>query len=677
MRSDLKIAAVAALSIFTASILSGCDELFVDSGSAPAASTTRSTTSAPQNIPDTSSSADEPLFVQTTAPAVEQQPQEEISVAEPSVKLSHKGGIYAEGFSLAIEPLEDGDIYYTLDGSDPTLSDTALRYSAAITITDRSGDKNTVSAVEPVLFAGSFNEVNKERNGFTCELEPPADEDVDKCTVIRAAVKRADGTFGGDVSAAYFIGRAADHITGIEEYCTAAGGSLAVISISMDYDDLFDSERGIYVKGDIFDSALDEFLAEERLRDSDTARRLAANYSQRGREWEREAAVTLFEVTPDGAQEMLTQNCGIRIQGNYSRSDLQKGFRLYARKDYGENNFDYAVFGQDYLNTSGDVMDKFDTLVLRNGGNCAFSSKFNDTYWQSLVKDLDCGTQRSRPCVVYLNGEYWGLYILQEDYTNDHMEDKYGVNKDDVVIYKGDAESLELGYKLDEGDLPDGVTDESYYFHELLTFFDTHTDLKSEADYEAFTKLVDPYSVMDYFAVNCWIDNKWDWPGKNWSMWKTTTADPANEYGDGRWRFLFYDIEFGGVGGEGDVRNVTIKNANYKDLGLLDMNTSNPAVLCFAYLMTNDGFRAEFCEKLTGLADGCFQEDTALAQLEYFSATYGPLFEQFFLRYPETGDAEGALEGGYATARSIREFILKRPDAIQRQISFINKTLGG
>ncbi|MBQ9948560.1 MAG: CotH kinase family protein [Oscillospiraceae bacterium] len=675
MRPDRKIVAITALCFACTALLSGCDELFVESNT-PSSTTTLGSTASQQNTTGSGSSSEDPLFVQTTAGTDAEQPQEEVIPVQPSVEFSHAGGIYAEEFDLALEPLEDGEIYYTLDGSDPSTSSTALLYNSEISITDRKGDKNVVSAVEPLLFAGSFNEVNKERNGFTCELKPPADEDVDKCTVIRAAVKKTDGTFGGDVSAAYFIGSAADHITGIKDYCEAAGGSLAVISISMNYDDLFDSKKGIYVKGEIFDNALEEFLAEERLRDSDTARRLAANYSQRGREWEREAAITLFEVTPNGAQDMLTQNCGIRIQGNYSRSDVQKGFRLYARKDYGENNFDYAVFGEDYLNTSGEVMDKFDTLVLRNGGNCAFTSKFNDTYWQSLVAELDCGTQKSRPCVVYLNGEYWGLYILQEDYTNDHMEDKYGVNKDDVVIYKGDAESLALGYKLDEGDLPEGVTDESYYFHELLDFFDTHTDLKSEADYEAFTKLVDPDSVMDYFAVNCWIDNKWDWPGKNWSMWKTTSSDPSNEYGDGRWRFLFYDIEFGGVGGEGDVRNVTIRNANYKNHGLLDMDTKNPAVLCFAYLMTNDSFRAEFCEKLSGLADGCFDQDTALEKLDFFSDTYGPLFEQFFLRYPETGDAEEALEGGYGTARTIREFITKRPDTIKKQVDYCNKILG-
>ncbi len=592
-----------------------------------------------------------------------------------SVQFAKDSGIYQEEFALELTAVEEGEIYYTTDGSDPSTSATAVLYSEAIQIKDRKGDANVVSAVDPTLFSGNYNKVNSSKKGFQCTISVPSDDAVDKCTVIRATVKKADGSFGVEGFATYFIGTAEEHIQGLQRSCEASGTSLAVISISMNYADLFDSKTGIYVKGDIFDKALAEYLASNRLKDGETARSLDANYKQKGKAWEREAAITMFEVSADGqATPVLAQNCGIRIQGNYSRSDLQKGFRLYARTEYGENNFDYTVFGEDYVNVAGEVMDKFDTLVLRNGGNCAFTSKFNDTYWQSLIGELDCSTKQSRPCVVYLNGEYWGLYVLEEDYTNDYMEDYYGVNKDDVVIYKGDAEALELGYKLDEGDIPEGEH-ESYYFAELLAFFENHDNLKSEEDYNEFGKLVDPDSVMDYFAVNCWIDNKWDWPGKNWSMWKTTTTDTNSEYADGRWRLMFYDIEFGGVCGAGDAVNNTIKNANYKNNGLLDMNTDNPAVLCFAYLMTNDGFKTAFCEKLTGLSEGIFEKEAAISRCQEFEAVYGPLFAQFFERYPGTGHADEALNGGYATPKCIKDFLERRANNIQKQINFIEKTL--
>ncbi len=677
-----------------------------------------STASAPEQTSaslneQTSASTEQSTTSATTAQTTEPVVEEEPAPLPASVELSHGSGIYPEQFSLELSGLSDGEIYYTLDGSDPTTSDTALLYSEAIEITDRKGDKNVVSAVDPVLFAGSFNKPNKERNDFVCEISAPDDEDVDKCTVVRAAVKGEDGSFLGETAATYFIGTTEEHIEGLAESCAAAGEELAVISISMNYDDLFDSEKGIYVKGDIFAEALETLLQEERrVRDGETARQLDANYKQRGREWEREAYMTMFEFSVDGAETVLSQACGIRVQGNYSRSDVQKGFRLYARSEYGDKNFRYEVFGDECLDEKGETLDKFKTLVLRAGGNCAFTSKFNDTYWQQLAKDTACDTKRSRPCVVYLNGEYWGLYVLEEDFTDDFLEDHHGVNKDDVVIYKGDAETYAIGYKLDEGEIPQGdvgtnYTDEvieflkqrngletddeleefleditaeelngAYYFGDLIAFFNTHKDLSSAEDYEEFTKLVDPQSVMDYFAVQCWINNKWDWPGKNWSMWRTIATDPSNEYADGRWRFMIYDVEFGGVSGAGDAGTNTIKEDNYKPDGLLDMDTNNPAVLCFAYLMTNDGFRQGFYDRISGLSSGIFEKQTALDKLQEFQDIYAPLYDQFFERYPETGDTRGAVNGGYASIQCIRDFVSRRENAIDKMIKFCDKILG-
>lgn len=596
---------------------------------------------------------------------------------EPVIIPSHDSGFYEEEFEMTLSVSDEGEyeIYYTLDGSDPAESDTAILYTNPVAVKDRKHDSNVVSAVEPVLIAGSYNYPNGNRDGFECSIKAPANGAVDKCVTIRAVIKKKNGTFCGETGMTYFIGSPEEHIKGLAESCEAMGTSLAVMSISADYDDFFDSTKGIYVKGDIFEEALTEYLEKSKLWDGETARSLDANYKQKGREWEREVSAVLMEVNPEGAQVVINQTCGIRVQGNYSRSDLQKGLRLYARTDYGENNFDYAVFGEDYVNDAGEVMDKFKTLVLRAGGNCAFTAKFNDTYWQSLLEETACDMKHSRPCVVYLNGEYWGLYVLEEDYSDDYFEDLHGVDKSTVVLYKGDAEALKIGYKLDEGEIPEGES-EDYYYKDLLAFFESHDNLESEEDYQEFIKMVDPDSVMDYFAVQCFINNKWDWPGKNWSMWKTTEVDEANPYADGRWRFVFYDMEFGGVSGMSDAGVNTIKEDNYKPKGLLDKKTDNPAVLCFAYLMTNDGFKDAFCERLTGLARNEFDKKTAMGRLAEFEAAYGPLYDQFFNRYPGTGSKKDALKGGYASSDCIRAFLSARESNIYKQIDFIHEVLG-
>lgn len=586
------------------------------------------------------------------------------------LSFSHQGGIYSDEFSLSINAEDGYGIYYTTDGSDPSTSQSARLYTGPIDIKDRSSDANVVSAVPTSLFSTNFSDYSASE-GVTCYIESPSDDMVDKCTVIRAVAKNTNGEAVQTAGATYFIGTAEEHIAGIKESCEASGTPLAVISISMNYDDLFDHETGIYVKGATFDKSLEEFVKKNKLFKGEDTRKLLANYSQRGREWEREVHIEMFEMTDTSCVSVLSQDCGIRIQGNYSRSDVQKGFRLYARGDYGESKFNYSVFGNELVNSSGETIEKFDTLVLRAGGNCAFTCKYNDTYWQDLSSELDISTKASRACVVYLNGEYWGLYVLEEDFSNDYFKDHYGVDKDDVVVYKGDAESYDIGYKLDEGEIPEGEN-VSYYFKDLLEFFKTHDNLESQEDYDEFAKLVDVQSVMDYFAVEVWINNKWDWPGKNWSMWKSINPDDSNEYNDGRWRFCLYDIEFGGVSGSSDAYTNTIKEDNYKPQGLLDFDTKNPAVLCFAYLMTNEGFRTEYCNKLLLFSDSIFEKELALSVLTEYENIYSPLFDQFFNRYPGTGTTDEALYGGYASSQCIRDFLDKRAENIQSMIDWVN-----
>ena len=594
-----------------------------------------------------------------------------------AVSFSKESGTYSEEFSLELESDIEGTIYYTTDGSDPSVSDTAKEYSGAIKITDRKSDKNMIAAVEPALFDAAHDSPEKGRESFSNSMKAPDDSAVDKCTVIRASVKDKSGSFSKAATATYFINDMSDHVKGIKESCEASGQDLAVISISANYEDFFSPETGIYVKGDKYDDALAKYLEEEgKVKDTETSRGLDANYKQKGREWERPVHIDFFESDGEDTTLAISQDCGIRVQGNYSRSDLQKGLRLYAREEYGIKNFYYPVFGDDAKDSNGKTVEKFKTLNLRAGGNTAFIAKYNDAYWQSLVTELDMATQASRPCVVYLNGEYMGLYILQENYSDNFFSNKYDVQDTDVVLYKGDAEQYASGYKLDIGEVPDGASNEGCYLSDLNNFFKNHEDLSDQSDLKEFEKLVDTESVLDYFAVEIWLNNKWDWPGKNWSMWKTVTKNSSNKYNDGRWRMCLYDLDFAGVSGEEDAYANTVAEDNYKPDGLLDFNTNNPAVLCYAYLMTNKSSRESFEQKLNKLTEQNFEKASANEALDRFNDTYSPLFDQFFERYPESGSKDNSINGGYGSYRCIKDFLEYRADNIDTMINFIESIRG-
>ena len=137
----------------------------------------------------------------------EKSANEETEKDEPQlIEFSQPSGVYAEGFSLELKGTEDGDIYYTTDGSDPASSESRVRYEAPVEIKDRSGEPNVVSAVSPELISGNFVKYDRETNTFPTTVEAPADSAVDKCSTISVVLIKPDGSISPVYTRTYFIG---------------------------------------------------------------------------------------------------------------------------------------------------------------------------------------------------------------------------------------------------------------------------------------------------------------------------------------------------------------------------------------------------------------------------------------------------------------------------------------
>lgn len=524
--------------------------------------------------------------------------------------FSHTAGFYADEFELEIYATEGQTVYYTLDGSDPVSSDTRIEYTGAITVSDRKGEPNTLSAYDPMKVQLNYKEAG---------ISVPKDKDVDKGTVVRACAKSEDGKYGKVSTAAYFVGLS-----------TADHNDLPVVSIVTDPDNLYDEETGIYCLG----NAYKEYAEENP--DHPRNGSIPANYNQKGREWERECYIEFFES--DGSLK-VSQDAGMRIQGGWSRADYQKSFRFYARSEYGKGSFDYA-FWQGLTDSNGNELCSFDSIVLRNGGNDANYCKFKDTMIQNMVSEKSYPTQAGRACIMFIDGEYWGLYTLQEDYDEEYFADHYGVVETDVAIVK---RIVDLA---DETDDPD--------FLQMREFI-TENDMSVEENYRKAEALMDMDNFAEYMAIECYIFND-DWPQNNYGCWRVRQVQADNPYADGRWRFFLFDTE-------SSANHYNTKNDETDLFTYLEKQKASALGGMIQSLLKNDEFRQKFITATMDLRNVSFDYGRYKEYLaDYKSIYYGEL-DSYYKRFPTWANKKNAAD---AMLSRMSDFIYARPERLTR-----------
>lgn len=308
------------------------------------------------------------------------------------ISFSRDSGFYSDEFMLTITGNKAYTLRYTMDGSMP--DETSPIYEGPILMEDASLHDNVYSARTDTS------------PGFAYDVYTVPDYPIDKCNIIRAAQFDSDGMCVSEASAVYFVGfdRKPVYV------------DMPIISIITDPDNLFDYEKGIYVTGALYDGGNKDF----------SWRTWEANYRARGIEWERECIVDIF----DEKRNLLEScNAGIRIHGGNSRAHAQKSLNIYARSCYSGSD----VFETDLFHI-GKGSHK---MILAAQGNDE-RIKIKNYMAQKLAEEaeLNLATAGMIPYVLFLDGEYWGVYYLTEAYDADYISTHYGVDKDDVVMWK-------------------------------------------------------------------------------------------------------------------------------------------------------------------------------------------------------------------------------------------------
>lgn len=257
-------------------------------------------------------------------------------------------------------------------------------------------------------------------------------------------------------------------------------------------------------------------------------------------------------------KEYWQRNSKIKLGGGWSKGYPQRTMNLNFKKDeHGNKNekVTYQIFGERKTCGTNKDLTKHVRFRLHNGGNCFEQwSGFNDAIIQRAMFGTNAATTAYRPCLVYLNGEYWGLMSLREHYSDYYIEQNYGVKDDNVTMFEVKGDII-----YDDGD-ESGTT----FIAELKnkindSRFNSSNPSVVEAVYQELAEMVDMDSLIDALLPELYCCN-WDYVGNynNLKMWRSVkTSD--KKYEDGKWRFCLHDLDFA----FSERTNYLDKNVNY------------------------------------------------------------------------------------------------------------------
>ena len=476
---------------------------------------------------------------------------ESTRINDDILSFSVPGGFYDDSFQLEITTEKDSRIYYTLDGTEPT--EQSNLYNGSILIENKSGSNMHYAIAEGIDYPYSYKP-----SSITMGM------------VVRAIAVDPTGKSSEIKTQSYFVGisKASD----IKD--------MPILSIVTSPENLFDYFTGIYVLGRSHEDAL--------ARGEDGG--ASANYLN---DWKKEVYVEYFEPQKDKTYEGLMS---INIIKDINVTLPQKSLMLTANGG--------AFAGSSLSNYYNDVSNKL--IVQTNKRDNTY--KIREYLAQKLLDTTTVGTPDISPCVVFVNGEYWGGYMLKAEFDEAYVNKHYGVDEKDVLIARDGKVSNNWSYQNE--------------YDELYSYI-VNNDLKDEKNYTWVNAHMDVQNYLDYFCANMYLSNS-EYGQNQLVMWRTITEEGSG-YQDGRWRFLLPKIDNCMDNGATGALSTSSINS-YLHIGVTED-------LFFQSLLRNEEFKNQLYSTMNSMAENVFTIERVENYLSEISTKMKRMVEMSYKRF--------------------------------------------
>lgn len=310
------------------------------------------------------------------------------------------------------------------------------------------------------------------------------------------------------------------------------------------------------------------------------------------------ANISYFE---DGSSFNI--DCGLKMKGWTSLENPKKSMGVSFRGCYGDDMLDYDIFGSD--------VTEFSSLSIRAGQDYPLAIIRNELFQELCLEMGDnVPTQNSKYCILYLNGSYYGIYCLKEDFSKQYYASHNGVKKDDVTMLKSPVA------------LSSAVYQEVYQFCR-------DNDMSLDENYDHICSVLDIDNVVDWFLIEGYTANS-DVNG-NMRYFKLNDG--------GKWQIAFYDLDW------------TFNYASNCFTNITDSNREVQVSQLINRLLTNARFREQLLSRYSELVSTTLSNEHVLAKIDELQALLEP-------EVPRERDQWGSdVDGWHYRLDELRSFI--------------------
>ncbi|MBO6062008.1 MAG: CotH kinase family protein [Clostridia bacterium] len=296
-------------------------------------------------------------------------------------------------------------------------------------------------------------------------------------------------------------------------------------------------------------------------------------------EYEQQVCVTLLEE--DGVT--FSVPCGFKLPGNDSKKGEKQNFQLRFREQYGLGKLSYKV-------VPGRDIEVFNSLILKGGSEDYVFCGFRDELCAALVDGTTAlSVQDYRPVILYINGEYRGIYWLRERIDAEYCAQRMGVSDDSVNLLKDYGEAVVKGSGKE--------------FKELVSYCKNH-DLRDKEAYDHVMAQIDHQSLMDWYICRSYMG---DTDLANVRMYSSPEAD-------GKWHWCFFDLDW------------AFWNDTTDPIGTMARNDGNHVII--VSLLKNSDFRDKFLKRYAYLMKTVLNEENICAKVDEFMELMEPEIER-------------------------------------------------